>query len=136
MQWKGDFLIKGLFFHVFMGKNLIFNFLLHCSVHTKKLQILFKKFGKYFLWVRNWVFLGLAVLFIIVYKGCLSATPSFSLLADHHIQNLNMWVSKFCHFCWSVTNDQPWWKPLPATNKSMACHIFYIYIFGIYFTPL
>ena len=34
----------------------------------------------------------------------------------------------FCHFCWSVTNHQSCCKPLPATNKSMECHIFYIYL--------
>ena len=53
----------GLFFHVFMGKNLILIFFLHCSVRTKKLLEIKGSFLEgIFFWIKNFFFLGLAVL--------------------------------------------------------------------------
>ena len=60
-------------------------FSLHCSVGTKKLheiKLNLKKMESICFGLKI-VFLGLAALFILVtyyIKGCLSATPSFSLL--------------------------------------------------------
>ena len=50
-----------LFFHVFMRKNFIFNFFLHCSVRTKKLlkiqvKKIFKKLGSIFFGLKTGLF--------------------------------------------------------------------------------
>ena len=71
-------------FSFFHGQKIYFLFFFHCSVRTKKLLDIKFEIGKYFRGVKT-CFFG-ASCFGYYSKGCLSATPSLSLLDDKQLQ--------------------------------------------------